>query len=68
MKITPREAPQKMGLIVAAVILQEGPSQDRPSNGHIVIPYIQGLGESIKKICNKYGVQTHFKGNRTLKQ
>ena len=35
--------------------------------GHIVIPYIQGLCESIKKICGRYGIQTHFKGNSTIK-
>ena len=34
---------------------------------HIVIPYTQGLCESIKKICSRYGIQTHFKGNRTIK-
>ena len=33
-----------------------------------VIPYTQGLGESIKKTCSKYGIRTHFRGNRTLKQ
>ena len=32
------------------------------SKGHIVIPYTQGLCESIKKICGRYGIQTHFKG------
>ena len=32
------------------------------------MPYTQGLGESIKKICSKYGIQTHFKGNRTIKE
>ena len=32
------------------------------------MPYTQGVGESIKKICDKYGIQAHFKGNRTLKQ
>ena len=42
--------------------------QDKPSIEHIVIPDTQGLGESIKKVCNKYGMQTHFKENRTLKQ
>ena len=35
--------------------------------GHIVIPFTQGLGESIKKIYRMYGIQTHFKGNRTFK-
>ena len=40
----------------------------RPSLGHIVIPYVQGLGEIIKHTYSKFGIQTHFKGNRTLKQ
>ena len=39
----------------------------RPKVGHIVIPYIQGLGESIKNMCTKYGIQTCFKGNKTLR-
>ena len=30
------------------------------SNGHLVIPYMQGLYESIKKICGRYGIQTHI--------
>ena len=29
------------------------------SKGHMVIPYMQGLCESIKKICGRYGIQTH---------
>ena len=37
------------------------------TTGHIVIPYTQGLSESIKKICSRYGIQTHFKGNSTIK-
>ena len=36
--------------------------------GHIVIPYLQRLGESIKKICSKYGIQTYFKGDSTIKE
>ena len=35
----------------------------------IVIPYVQGLGGvSTKCTCTKYGIQTYFRGNRTLKQ
>ena len=34
------------------------------TKGHIVIPYTQGLCESIKKICGRYGIQTHFKGGK----
>ena len=30
-------------------------------------PYTQGLCESIKKISGRYGIQTHFKGDRTIK-
>ena len=37
------------------------------NKGHIVMPYTQGLCESIKKICGRYGIQTHFKGGRTIK-
>ena len=37
------------------------------NKGHIIIPYTQGLCESIKKICGRYGIQTHFKGGRTLR-
>ena len=37
------------------------------NKGHIVIPYTQGLCESIKRICGRYGIQTHFKGGRTIK-
>ena len=37
------------------------------SKGHIVIPYTQGLCERIKKICGRYGIQTHFKSGSTIK-
>ena len=37
------------------------------SKGHIVIPYTQGLCESIKKICGRCGIQTHFKNYSTIK-
>ena len=37
------------------------------SKGHNVIPYTQGLCESNKKICGRYGIQTHFKGCSTIK-
>ena len=40
----------------------------RPSAGNIVIPLHTGLGESIRCTCSKYGIRTHFKGNRILKQ
>ena len=42
-------------------------NQGVQSKGHIVIPYTQGLWESIKKICGRYGIQTHFKGGTTIK-
>ena len=37
------------------------------TKSHIVIPYTQGLCESIKKICGRYGIQTHFKGGNTIR-
>ena len=42
-------------------------NQGVQGKGHIVIPYTQGLCESIKKICGRYGIQTHFKGGTTIK-
>ena len=44
------------------------PNKEKQSKGHIVIPYTKRLGESIKKICSKYEIQTHFKRKRTIKQ
>ena len=37
------------------------------TKGHIVIPFTQGLCESIKKICGRYDIETHFKGGSTIK-
>ena len=37
------------------------------TKGHLLIPYTQGLCKSIKKICSRYAIQTHFKGNSTIK-
>ena len=33
----------------------------------MMVPYYQGLSESIKRTCKKYGVQVHFKGGLTIK-
>ena len=37
------------------------------TKGHIAIPYTQGLCKNSKKVCSKYGIQTDFKGNNTIK-
>ena len=37
------------------------------TKGHIVMLYTKGLCKSIKRICGRYGIQTHFKGNSTIK-
>ena len=37
------------------------------TKGHIVIPYTQGLCESIKKICGRNSIQTHFKCSNTIR-
>ena len=36
-------------------------------NLYMVVPYYQGLSESIKRSCKKYGVQVHFKGGLIIK-
>ena len=42
-------------------------NQKSNENPHIVVPYYKGLGERLKRTCNKHGVQAHFKGGITLK-
>ena len=54
-----------MGLITKAP--QVAVTNEVKTKGHIVIPYAQVLCESIKKICGRYGIQTHFKGSNTIK-
>ena len=54
-------------LMIGATIMPQSSNQGVQSKGHIVIPFTQGLCESIKKICGRYGIQTHFKGGRTIK-
>ena len=33
----------------------------------IVVPYHQGLSESFKRTCKKYGIEVHLKGGHTIK-
>ena len=66
--VTPMLVIQHMTAMDSVTSAKQLPPRGRPSMGHIVMPYVQGLGESIKCTCGKYGIRTHFKGNRTLKQ
>ena len=34
---------------------------------YITVPYYKGLGESVKKKCNTYGVQVYFRGGTIIK-
>ena len=43
-------------------------SRSNSTVGYIVIPYTRWLVESFKNIGGKYGIQTYFKGNTTIKQ
>ena len=33
----------------------------------MILPYVRGLSESMKNICNKHGVQVYYKGGNTIK-
>ena len=37
------------------------------SRGHITVPYNEGLSESVKNTCKKYGIQVHFKSSKSIK-
>ena len=43
-------------------------SRPKSTVRYVVIQYTQGLAESFKNILGKYGIQTYFKGNTTIKQ
>ena len=42
-------------------------STEAKTKAHIVIHYTQGVCKSVKKICSKHDTQTHFKGNKIIK-
>ena len=46
---------------------QPGPSNTRGPKPYIVVPYHQGLSESYKNICKRYGVEVHLKGGHTIR-
>ena len=45
----------------------ENSKQENSQQPYIVVPYYQGLSESVKRTCNKHGVQVYFKGGVTTK-
>ena len=45
---------------------RQEPHGQQPST-RICIPYIRGIGEQIRKICNKEGIQVTFRSRRTLR-
>ena len=46
---------------------KQTPATKHPAKCHIVIPYTQGISESMKNICRKHGVAVHIKGGQTIK-
>ena len=40
----------------------------RPNKGHVVLPYIKGTSEAIRRTFSNYGVSVFFKPTRTLRQ
>ena len=46
---------------------KSAPNNSRWPKTHIVVPYHQGLSESFKRTCRKYGIEVHLKGGHTIK-
>ena len=42
-------------------------TQQNCKRPYMVVPYYQGLSESMKRTCNKYGVKVYFRGGVTIK-
>ena len=51
-----------------ATTLVSPPTTTNTKTISIVVPYIHGLDEKLKRTCNKQGIQVHFKGTNTIKQ
>ena len=47
--------------------VNSNPEQSSSLKQNIVVPHHQGLSESFKRICKKYGIQVHCKGGHTIK-
>ena len=43
------------------------PNNSRGPRTHIVVLYYQGLSESFKRTCKKYGIEVHLRGGHTIK-
>ena len=41
--------------------------QQNCQRSYIAVPYYQGVSNSMKRTCNKYGAQVHFKGGVSIK-
>ena len=37
------------------------------NKSYMILPYVRSLNESMKNICNKHGVQVHYRGGNTIK-
>ena len=37
------------------------------SRGHITVSYSEGLSDSVKNICKKYGIEVHLKSGKSIK-
>ena len=48
-------------------IISNTNNQQNYQKPYMVIPYYQGLSESVKRTCNKHGVQVYFRGGVTIK-
>ena len=56
-----------MKLKVDAPKTRQNRNNKTTCRSHITVPYDEGLSEAIKKHCQKYGIQVHFKSGKTLK-
>ena len=54
-------------LMIGATKMPSLPTKECQVRGHIVIPTHKVFVKVSKKICGRYGIQTHFKGGRTIK-
>ena len=63
-KVLQKQQQQQKGTTNKRYIPSDQPTKKKC---HIIVRYSQGICDSFKTICQKYGVQVHFKGETALK-
>ena len=64
-KCSHANCPERVPVVI--FLYFSNPNNNKDKKPHITVPYHQGLSESFKRTCKKYGIEVHLKGGPTIK-